>query len=403
MDNLSEETIFTELERAVKDFRLAEKRVLVIIPDGTRSAPIPLFFRLLHRLLGSEVDYIIALGTHQMMSAEEKRARVGISEQEQQGIFRDIRIMNHRWDKDDTFRTIGKISAGEMRDLTDGLMGKSVDIHINRIVFEYDIVVVLGPVFPHEVVGFSGSNKYLFPGICGWNFIETTHWLAALKTNRKIIGLVDTPVRRLIDHAAGLVPVPLLYFNLVVDHSGLKGLYIGDDRSAWEKAAVLSSELNVFHPEKPYRKALSMASTKYTDLWTGAKAAYKIEPAMADHGELVVYAPGIKELSFTHGETLMKLGLHVRDYFLEHMDRFRGMSLTAMAFSTLIKGEGIYVDGIEKPRIEVILATGIPEKTCRRLNIGYRDPGEIETSAWENREDEGVHIIRDAGEVLHRH
>jgi hypothetical protein len=146
-----------------------------------------------------------------------------------------------------------------------------------------------------------------------------------------------------------------------------------------------------------------MASAKYTDLWTGAKAAYKIEPAMADNGRLIVYAPGIKELSFTHGETLMRLGLHVRDFFLDHMEEYDGLSRTAMAFATLIKGDGTYKGGVEEPRIEVVLATGIPEEICRRLNIGYCDPRDIDPAEWEGREADGVHVIRDAGEVLHRY
>ncbi len=399
---LTENSVAERIGTAFTDFGLENKRLLVIIPDGTRSAPVDLFFRLFYRLYRSRVkslDYLIALGTHQPMPEAEILKRVGISAEQKQSSYPDVRIMNHRWDRPDTFETIGTLSSREMGELTGGLMTEETPVSLNRVVFDYDAILIVGPVFPHEVVGFSGSNKYLFPGICGWNFIETTHWLAALRTNLETIGREDTPVRRLIDRAAELVRLPIVYFNLVVDSEGLKGLFTGDDKSAWQEAARLSSQLNVRTVDRPFTEVLSVASPKYDDLWTGAKAIYKIEPAVADSGHIVVYAPGISEISLTHNAVIRKIGLHVRDYFLADMSRFDGVSRTAMAYSTLVKGDGRYENGVEHPRIRVTLATGIPEEICRRVHISYRNPGEIDPRNWE---EQGKAIVHDAGEVLYR-
>jgi hypothetical protein len=129
---------------------------------------------------------------------------------------------------------------------------------------------------------------------------------------------------------------------------------------------------------------------------------YKLEPAVADGGELIIYAPHIDEVSYTHGHLIDRVGYHTRDYFVKQMDRFRDIPLAILAHSTHCKGVGTFENGIEKPRVNVVLATGIPEERCERINLGYRDPATIDPSEWEGREDEGVLLVRNAGEVLHR-
>ena len=140
----------------------------------------------------------------------------------------------------------------------------------------------------------------------------------------------------------------------------------------------------------------------YDDIWTAAKGMYKMEPAIADGGEVIIYAPHITEVSYTHGKLLDQIGYHVRDYFLEQWDAFKDVPGGVLAHSTHLRGIGTYENGVEKPRIKVTLATGIPEERCRRINLGYMDPATLDIAAWEGREDEGIMVVHKAGEMLYR-
>ena len=402
---ISESYVLNELKKLHNDYKLSGKRVLVIIPDHTRTAPIGMFFRLLNEVCGktvAQLDFLIALGTHPLMSEEEILKLVGITLEEKDTVYSGINVFNHEWNKPETFKKLGDIEQKETEMLTGGILSESSEIWINRMVWDYDQLFVIGPVFPHELAGFSGYSKYLFPGICGPEFIATTHWIGALNTNLKNIRIRETPLRKLIDHAAGMMPVPILWLNLVVNEQGLHGLFIGEDRSAWEQAVELSSQINIRYVNKPFKQVLSCPSKKYDDLWTGGKAFYKIEPAVEDGGELIIYAPHIKQISITHDEAMHKIGYHIKDYFLAHMDEYRDISKTVMTYSTMVKGSGVYREERETPRVNVILATGIPREICERLNIDYIDPEEINIEEWENREGEGTVVIRNAGETLFR-
>jgi hypothetical protein len=140
----------------------------------------------------------------------------------------------------------------------------------------------------------------------------------------------------------------------------------------------------------------------YPDLWTGGKCMYKLEPVVEDGGELIIYAPHITEVSAVHGEILSQIGYHVRDYFREQWDQFKDLPWGILAHSTHVKGAGSYVDGLESPRVEVVLATGIPEAVCRQINLGYRDPASIDPARFAGREAEGVLLVERAGEILYR-
>ena len=174
-------------------------------------------------------------------------------------------------------------------------------VRINRLVLDYDQILICGPVFPHEVVGFSGGNKYLFPGIGGAEIINWTHWLGALLGSYDIIGAGYTPVREMIDFAAEKVATPVACLSLVVTHEGVSGLYFGSAQEAWQAASELSSQKHIVWVERPFRRVLSVMPRLYDDLWTAAKGMYKVEPAVADGGEVVIYAPHISEVSYTHG------------------------------------------------------------------------------------------------------
>lgn len=407
----SEEGFLSEAEvrelsaRALESLDFEGKRVLIIIPDGTRTAPLPLFFRLFWDIIGrraAALDYLVALGTHPPMPEEGLNSLVGLTPREREHVYKNVNIFNHRWDLPDTFRIVGTISERETRDLSRGLMGDEVPVAVNKIIFGYDQLMICGPTFPHEVVGFSGGNKYLFPGIAGREIIDATHWLGALLTNMRVDGAQKTPVREMINRAASFIEVPILCFALVTRGKDLAGLYIGTPEEAYKQAASLSARLNIIYVDRAFERVLSIAPRMYDDLWTAAKAMYKIEPVVADAGEVIIYAPHITEVSYTHGRLIDQIGYHTRDYFLMQMDRFGNIPRCVLAHSTHLKGLGTFEAGLERARIKVTLATGISMERCQRINLGYIDPAEIDPSEWENREDEGILLAREAGETLYR-
>jgi len=383
------------------------KRVLVIIPDSTRTAPIPMMFKFLYEQIGkrvSQLDFLIALGTHQPMSDEAISRLVGVSALDRAQQYPSVRVFNHAWDKPDALITIGTISKPELDQLTGGLLAQDVPVRMNKLVLDYDHIVICGPVFPHEVVGFSGGAKYLFPGIAGAEIIDFTHWLAALTTNRQTIGVKETAVRRVIHRAAEFANKPITCMSMVMQGQAFHGLFIDSYIESWSAAADLSAQLNIVWVDKPFKRVLSMPAPMYDELWTAGKAMYKTEPAIADGGEVIIYAPNLKEVSLTHGKLIEQVGYHVLEYFTKQSERFRDVPGTIKAHSTHVKGTGAYdlKTGIELPRIQVTLATSIPEAVCKRINQGYADYRTINPQDWEGRESEGILVVHHAGEMLYR-
>ena len=381
------------------------KRVLVLIPDGTRTMPMPLMFDLLERELGPRVaalDYLVALGTHSPMSDEQLGRLVG--RRVVDGLAGSHRIFNHRWDDPTTFVTLGTIPAAEIAQLSGGRARQDVPVALNRLVIEYDHVLICGPVFPHEVAGFSGGTKYLFPGIAAAEIIHFTHWLGALVTNYEIIGTANTPVRAVIDRAAALLDTPISLMALVVTHDGIAGMFYGDPQDAWQRAAALSARRHIVWVDRPFNRMLSVMPSMYDDLWVAAKGAYKAEPAIADGGEVIVYAPHVREVSHVHGKLIDQIGYHCRDYFLAQWEKFRGFPGGILAHSTHVKGLGTYdaATGTETPRITVTLATGISRDRCDRINLGYADPARLDLDDWSSDMSSSEIKVPRAGEMLFR-
>jgi nickel-dependent lactate racemase len=232
--------------------------------------------------------------------------------------------------------------------------------------------------------------------------IHFTHWLGALITSYDVIGTANTPVRAVIDRAASLLDTPISLLAVVVTHDGVAGLFCGDTAESWRQAAALSARRHVVWLDKPYERVLAVMPSMYDDLWTASKGMYKIEPAVADGGEVVIYAPHVTEVSYVHGRLLDEVGYHCKDYFLSQWDRFRDYPWGILAHSTHLKGLGTFdpATGIETPRIRVTLATGIPRERCERINLGYLDPAEVDRAAWQGRE--GWLVVPRAGEMLYR-
>jgi nickel-dependent lactate racemase len=396
---LNEEEIYKRCKNELEKKDIKNKKVIVIIPDNTRSGPTHFFFKTIIDILidkTKKLDFLIALGTHPLITEEEIKDFLNLKGEE-----KHVNIYQHQWDKMENLKTIGVIKKEVIKEISKGLMEEDIEIKVNSLIFNYDEIIIYGPVFPHEVVGFSGGYKYFFPGISGPEFLNKFHWLGALITNPKINGFKRTPVRDLINIASEFIKIPKTLICSVIKEKKVYDVFIGNN-DAWEKAADLSSELNIKYVDRSYNLVISIAPEMYKDIWTAGKCMYKLEPVVENGGKLIIYAPHVKEVSYTHGKYIEMVGYHTRDYFLKQWEKFKKFPGCILAHSTHVKGIGTYINGIEKPRIEVILATSIPENICKKINLGYIDYNKIKIEEYEDREEEGILVVKNAGEVLYR-
>jgi lactate racemase len=385
------------VEARLADLDLDGRSLCVVIPDATRSCPLPILLEAIRRSTADRVSacqVVIALGTHAPMTEEAIAAMTGNV---------DLVVANHEWWNPDTFGAVGTLDAETVSSLSGGRLAEPVNVRVNRLVLDSDVTVIVGPVLPHEVVGFSGGNKYLFPGLSGQEMIDLTHWLGALMTSAAIIGTRgETPVRALIDAAAALIPGERHALCVVVDRDGggLHSLAFGDAREAWTSAADVAAQTHVRYLNAPVRRVLSLVPTRYDDLWTGAKGFYKVEPVVADGGEVVLYAPHIREIATMH-PALVEIGYHCRDYFLAHWEQYRDYPRGELAHATHVFGAGTYDPALgEQQRVTVTLATSIPPDVVSRANLHYLDPASVDLNVWAH--DPDALVVPDAGEVLFR-
>jgi nickel-dependent lactate racemase len=393
---------------ATADISPAGKRILVIVPDHTRTCPLPAVARALHETLAGPaetLDFMIALGTHPALPEPAIDKLFGVDPGQREQVFPGSTFYNHEWKNPGMLTTIGRFQSEEIAEYlapVNHRFARDIDVTINRRILDYDMLLIAGPVFPHEVVGYSGGAKYFFPGICGEELLNFFHWLGALITIPKTIGVKDTPVRRLLHAAMAMIPVDTRALCMVVEGHSLTGLYYGEVEKSWSAAVDLSDQTHVTYCDRPYESILSRAPRMYDELWVGAKCMYKMECVVADGGELIIYAPHIREIAAAHGEAIRQVGYHCLPYLTEQWDRFKDFPWGVLAHSTHVRGIGTFEGGVEKPRIKVTLATGIPEDVCRQINMGYRAPASIDVNEWQGREDEGRLYVPKAGEMLYR-
>jgi nickel-dependent lactate racemase len=380
--------------------------VCVVVPDGTRSCPLPLLLSAVHgALIGrvTRLTVLVALGTHAPMDEAHLAAMLGYPAGGLDERYPGMAVLNHAWWDPDTLVSLGVIPSERVAELSDGRLVQAVDVRLNRAVVEHDVALIVGPVFPHEVVGFSGGNKYFFPGVAGPEIIDLSHWLGALITSAAIIGTRGiTPVRALIDEAASMIGSERLAL-CVVAQSGTGALHaatFGDTQSAWASAADVAAETHVRYLDAPVRRVLSIIPDKYEDMWTAAKGFYKLEPVVADGGEVIIYAPHVTRISAMHPE-IEQIGYHCRDYFVAQWDLFKDVHWGVLAHSTHLRGAGTYdAEHGERSRVRVTLATGIPEDIVRAANLDYLDPSAVDVAAFEA--DDETFVVPNAGEVLFR-
>jgi nickel-dependent lactate racemase len=227
------------------------RSVCVLVPDATRTCPLPLLMRAVHGALHGRVSrltVLVALGTHAAMGEEALARHLGYPPGRLAETYPGTTVVNHEWWRPETFADLGTIPAARIAELSEGQMRLDVPVLLNRAVVEHDVALVVGPVLPHEVVGISGGNKYFFPGAGGQQIIDVSHWLGALITSAEIIGTTGiTPVRALIDDGAALIPAEKLGLCVVTAEAagGLHSVSFGDTRASWASAAQVCAATHV--------------------------------------------------------------------------------------------------------------------------------------------------------------
>ncbi len=382
------------------------KRVTLLVPDDTRSCPMPVLLPLVYAALApraKELVALIALGTHAAMGDEAINRFFAAGEDVRQ-LYPDMPFVNHEWWKHETFADLGEVSAAQLKEISEGRLEYPVPVEINRLASDADVTIVVGPVFPDEVVGFSGGAKYFMPGVAGHAIIDASHWLGALISSATIIGSPGiTPVRALINEAVGRVSADVYALCLVVQSGpgNLHAMAFGGAHPAWEATAAISSGTHITYLDRPVKKVLSIIPGRYQDIWTAAKGMYKVEPAIADGGEVIIYAPHVKEFAFSHPE-LEQIGYHCMPFFTEQWDKYGHFPGGLLAHSTHLRGQGTFtLEAGEQCRITVTLATGISEERCRAMNLNYLDPALVDIDGFP-KDDPDHLFVPHAGEMLFR-
>jgi lactate racemase len=355
----------------------AGARILAIVPDNTRSFEPAVVHHFLARCRDRQAhcDILIANGTHAAMS--EEKIDQFLCRSAAAGLFRDTHVYNHSTDAGN-LSSLGTLGAQEVADISCGRLERAVEITVNKRIFDYDLLVIIGPVFPHEVVGMSGGWKYFFPGISGVEVINQSHWLGALLGIHEIIGRSETPVRSMVEKAGALVEArkTVACLSLVLRGHDLHGLYFGDPVASHRAAAALSQDVNILWTGRRYRRVVAECPVKYDELWTGGKLAYKTQEVVEQGGEIVMYAPHLDSIAPQHPD-VEKVGYHSLAYFLAQWDRFKDVEPSSIAHSTHVAGPGAYEEGEEVLWARRTLASRISPAHCASINLDYLDPAAI--------------------------
>lgn len=274
-----------------------KKNVLAIPPDFTRYHSMAGELTCsAYKYYGKRVSAILpALGTHAPMSG-------GEIDKMFPGIPGEL-FIEHKW-KEDLF-TIGEVPSGFVHEVSEGMLNYSWPAQVNKILVNggFDLILSIGQVVPHEVIGMANYNKNIFVGTGGREGINKSHFLGAVYGMERIMGRADTPVRKVLNYASDNFAreLPIIYILTVIGRNetgrlSLKGLYIGDDYECFKLAADLSLKVNFQILEKPLKKVVVyLDPTEFKSTWLGNKSVYRTRMAIDDGGELIILAPGLRE------------------------------------------------------------------------------------------------------------
>jgi nickel-dependent lactate racemase len=295
---INDQELKKALECSIEARKKALKKVLLIPPDFTRAHSgagkiTALYYDMLKD--SCQVDIMPALGTHVPMTEEECNEFFG------ENIPMD-RILEHNWRKDVV--KVGQITGEYVKEVSEGLLDDPIDIEINKRILDksYDLIISIGQIVPHEVIGMANYSKNIFVGCGGSSTINTSHMLGAVYGMERIMGKDHSPVRKVLDYAEVnfIKDVPLMYVLTVTTAKGndvsIHGLYIGRERKILEEAIKLSQEKNLTFIDKPFKKVVVFLDEKeFKSTWLGNKAIYRTRMAIADDGELIILAPGVNK------------------------------------------------------------------------------------------------------------
>lgn len=394
---ISDERLRQALEDSLADCRGRLKKVLLIPPDFTR----------LHSMAGRvcticdellrdacRVDILPALGTHAPLSREQAAEMLpGIAFE---------RLLVHNW-RTDTVK-LGEVPAAFVREVSEGLLDTAIPVEVNRRLVEggYDLILSAGQVVPHEVVGMANYSKNIFVGVGGREMINASHILGAFYGLERIMGRERTPVRRVFDYAQEhfLNDIPLEYALTVTTTQGeqtsLEGLFLGEGRRSFEKAAALSQEKNICFVERPIQKAVAwLDPAEFHTTWIGNKAIYRTRMALADGGELLILAPGVRAFGEDAGidALIRKYGFRGREETIRLYKANRDLRENQGAAAHLIHSS---TDG----RFRVTYCTkALSEAEVRRAGFGWMDYDEAAAKYLPADRRDGFHTLPDGEEI----
>jgi nickel-dependent lactate racemase len=406
--DLSQETLREIVEQALLHVS-PSARVLAIIPDKTRDDNTDLLFPFAAEILSdrgvARYDALVAQGTHPPMTDDEKRSKVGWAN----GKTGFGEIFDHQWNIPDELTTIGELSANDVKRLSGGLITEAVKVTLNRRLGPgvYDTILIFSATVPHEVAGFAGGAKYLFPGVAGPDLTHATHWLGALASIENVIGRVETPTRHMIEAAADLVTPQIITLNSVItrndrDRLRTHALFAGNFRDAFRRAAEVSREVHIKYSGRKYRRVVALLDEHYDELWVGGKASYKLGGIIEEGGELIIYAPNLRTISETHGRLIEKYGYapldRVREMVALSSELQNNLAVAAHLAHVSYAGQRDEA-GRVIPRYRITLASAVDEETCRRVNLGFMDHRAFRREDYQN--DPDTLIVERAGRDLY--
>lgn len=315
-----------EIEQAVKNSLFGRgplKRVLLLPPDYTRlysgaGMLTAMYYKIL-TAAKTDVDVMPALGTHVPMTR-------GEAEHFFEGTVPYEKIINHDW-RNDVVK-LGEVPASFVSEVSEGLVEDKIDVEVNRRLLDpgYDLIISIGQVVPHEVVGMANYSKNVFVGCGGSSMINSSHMLGAFYGMERIMGRDFSPVRRVFDYAEEnfIAHIPLMYVLTVTTNRGddvfIHGLWYGRGRKNFEEAVELSREKNLTFVKEPLKKVIvNLDEREFKSTWLGNKAIYRTRMAISDGGELIILAPGVRKFGEDHenDRLIRKYGYVGRDRVLK--------------------------------------------------------------------------------------
>lgn len=386
-------------------------RVLAIIPDKTRDDNTELLFPFAAEILAArsipQFDALVAQGTHVPMTEAEKRSKIGVGEGKSAPGLGNI--YDHKWNVPEELVTIGELSAAQVTELTGGLIKDAVKVNLNRLLGPgiYDTILIFSATVPHEVAGFAGGAKYLFPGVAGPDLTHATHWLGALASIENVIGRVETPTRHMIEAAADFVKAQIITLNSVVtrdDDNRLRthALFAGDFRQGLRRAAEVSRDVHIKYTGRKYKRVVALLDEHYDELWVGGKASYKLGGIIEAGGELIIYAPHLRSISETHGRLIEKYGYapldRVREMVALSAELQNNLAVAAHLAHVSYAGQRDET-GRVIPRYRITMASALDEETCRRVHLGFMDHRQFHRQDYED--DPDTLVVERAGRDLY--